>query len=103
MDRFAAQQLTMSAGDHPGLPEQPGRRCVLFGCVQTAAWIVSDPQGGELPACEVDLDLILNDALSRIPITAASGSRSGELWRTVEAGPQTTLSAYHSSQYDPAA
>ena len=43
------------------------RRCELFGCAEQAAWIVSDPRGGELPACEADLDVLLNDALSRIP------------------------------------
>lgn len=78
MDRFAARQLTMSAGDHPGLPEQPGRRYELFGCVQAAAWIVSDPHGGELPACEVELDLLLHDALSRVPLDS---SVRVEVWR----------------------
>jgi hypothetical protein len=34
------------AADHPGAI---GRRCVLFGCPEAAMWIVSDPQGGELP------------------------------------------------------
>jgi hypothetical protein len=43
---------------------------VLFGCVEAAAWTISDPQGGELPACEADLDVLLNDALSRVPPAA---------------------------------
>jgi hypothetical protein len=43
---------------------------VLFGYVQAASWIVSDPQGGELPACEADLDVLLNDALSRVPLNS---------------------------------
>jgi hypothetical protein len=30
--------------------------------------IISDPQGGELPACEADLDMLLNDALARVPL-----------------------------------
>ena len=40
---------------------------MLFGCLEAAAWIVSDPQGGELSAYEADLDVILNDALARVP------------------------------------
>ena len=46
--------------------------------MQAAAWIVSDPQGGELPACEVELDLLLNDALSRVPLDS---SVRVEVWR----------------------
>jgi hypothetical protein len=51
---------------------------VLFGCLETAAWVVSDPQGGELPACDADLDLILNDALGRVPLDS---SVRVEVWR----------------------
>jgi hypothetical protein len=79
MDRIAAEQLTMLAADHPGMPEQTGRRCVLFGCLEMAAWVVSDPQGGELPACEIDLDVIVGDALSRVPLDS---SVRVEVWRT---------------------
>jgi hypothetical protein len=52
---------------------------MLLGQLQPLAesWIISDPQGGQLPACEADLDLLLNDALARIRPTAASASRSG--------------------------
>lgn len=50
----------------PGVSEDPGR-CGLFGCLEPAAWLISDPQSGQLPACETDLDLLLNDALARIP------------------------------------
>jgi hypothetical protein len=71
MDRYAAEQLTLVAGGHPAVTDQAGRRCVLFGCLEAAAWIVSDPQGGELPACEVDLDVLLNDALSRVPLDSS--------------------------------
>jgi hypothetical protein len=68
MDLFAAQQRpTTPVGDHGGATGRAERRCVLFGCLEAAAWIVSDPQGGELPACEADLDVLLNDALSRVP------------------------------------
>jgi hypothetical protein len=68
MDLFAAQQPpTTPVGDHAGATGLAERRCVLFGCLEAAAWIVSDPQGGELPACEADLDVLLNDALSRVP------------------------------------
>jgi len=62
MDRFRAGL----AADHPCAI---GRRCVLFGCLEAAMWIViSDPQGGELPVCEVDVDVILSDALGRVPL-----------------------------------
>jgi hypothetical protein len=44
MDPDAAQQQpTGSAGGHPGVPGRTGRGCVLFGCLEGAAWIVSDP------------------------------------------------------------
>jgi hypothetical protein len=35
--------------------------------------IISDPQGGQLAACETDIDLLLNDALTRVPLTARAG------------------------------
>jgi hypothetical protein len=79
MDSFAAQQqLTTSAAGHPSVPKQAGRGCVvLFGRLESVARIVSDPQGGKLPVCEVDLDVILNDALDRAPRAAWCGWRSG--------------------------
>lgn len=68
MDLFTAyQRPTTPVGDHAGTTGQTERRGVLFGCVEAAAWIISDPQGGELPACEADLDVLRNDALSRVP------------------------------------
>ena len=78
MDPSDATQPTIWPGDHPATPEQPGRRCGLFGCLETATWIISDPQGGELPACEADLDVLLNDALSRVPLDS---SVRVEVWR----------------------
>jgi hypothetical protein len=78
MDRFAAEQPALAACGHPAATEQAERRCVLFGCLEAAAWIVSDPQGGELAACEVDLDVILNDTLARVPLDS---SVRVELWR----------------------
>jgi hypothetical protein len=41
----------------------------LFGFLEQAAWIISDPEGGQLPACETDVDLPSNDAdaIARIP------------------------------------
>jgi hypothetical protein len=42
MDLYAAQQPATSTCDHPG---GTGRRCVLFGCLEAVAWIISDPQG----------------------------------------------------------
>jgi hypothetical protein len=77
MEPLAAQQPTMAAGDPPRATEQAERHCVLFGWVE-AAWIVSDPQGGELPACEADLDVLLNDAFSRVPLDS---SVRVEVWR----------------------
>jgi hypothetical protein len=52
---------------------------MLLGQLQPLAksWIISDPQGGQLPACEADLDLLLNDAWPASRPTAASASRSG--------------------------
>jgi hypothetical protein len=37
MDTFAAAQQAMLAGDQPAATEQTTRRCVLFGCLETAA------------------------------------------------------------------
>jgi hypothetical protein len=68
----------MSTADYTGTPDQAERRCVLFDCLEKAAWIVSDPQGGELPACEVDLDVVLNDVLSRVSLDS---SVRVEVWR----------------------
>jgi hypothetical protein len=79
--------LVSSQGRTAGAPadvgEQAGRCGVRFGCLELAAWIVSDPQGGDLPACEVDLEVILSDALSRIPL---DGAGRVEVWRAREAG-----------------
>jgi hypothetical protein len=77
MDPSPFQQPTTSAGGWAGRIEEAGRRCVLVGCLQAAAWIISDRQGGELPACDADLDVLLNDALARVPLDSTSGSRSG--------------------------
>jgi hypothetical protein len=65
------------------VPGRTERRCVLFGRPGVAVWIISDPQGGELPACEVYLDVILNDALGRIP---ADSAIRVEVWRARGAG-----------------
>ena len=40
---------------------------MLFGFLEQAAWIISDSEGGQLPACETDVDLPSNGALARIP------------------------------------
>ena len=68
MDPLAAGQPTTPASNHPGVTSRTERRCVLFGCLDRVAWIVSEPQGGELPACEIDVDMVLNDALGRVPL-----------------------------------
>jgi hypothetical protein len=73
----AHQSSTTPVDDHACNTGQTERRCVLFGCVEAAAWIISDPQGGELPACEADLDVLLNDALSRVPPNSRVRLESG--------------------------
>jgi hypothetical protein len=57
-----------AASEATGLDGHDERRCDLFGCLEAAAWIVTDPQGGELAACEVDVDVLLNEALARVPL-----------------------------------
>jgi hypothetical protein len=37
-----------AASDAPGLDGIDERRCGRFGCLEVAAWIVTDPQGGQL-------------------------------------------------------
>jgi hypothetical protein len=44
---------------------------VRFGCLEVADWMVHDLQGGELPACEVDLDVIST--------TSAAGPHQGSM------------------------
>jgi hypothetical protein len=78
MDRIAAEQLPTLAGGQPAAAEQARRCCVLFGCLESAAWVVSDPQGGELPVWEIDLDLIPDDALGRVPLDSLVRV---EVWR----------------------
>jgi hypothetical protein len=46
---------------------EPRQDCMLFGCVEPAAWLITDPQGGQLDGCEADVDVLLNDALARVP------------------------------------
>jgi hypothetical protein len=66
-------------GDHPAGGGDVGRRCGLFGRVEPAAWLISDPQGGRLATCEADLDdILLNDALS--PVRPDNRVRM-EVWR----------------------
>ena len=60
----------MTAAEHPGVGGTDPRRCGLFGCLEVAVRIVRNPQGGELAACEIDLDVLLNDALSRVPVNS---------------------------------
>jgi hypothetical protein len=67
MNPLTARQPASSAHEHSGVSGRAERRCVLFGCLEAAAWIVSDPQGGDLPAWKADLDVILIGALTRVP------------------------------------
>jgi len=56
------------AGTQPTDPADPAERaCVLAGCGDPPAWIVTDPQGGQLPCCEADVTKVINHALARIP------------------------------------
>jgi hypothetical protein len=50
---------------------------VLLGCLEQAAWIISDPQGGQLAACELDVAILLNDALARMPPNSSIHVESG--------------------------
>jgi hypothetical protein len=95
MDPLAVEQATTSAGDHPGVTAEAGRRCRLFGCPEVAAWIVSDPQGGEPSACEAELDVLFNEGLAECPWTAPCGWRSDvhEVLRTAD-GSASARSAY---------
>jgi hypothetical protein len=67
MDAYIAQQPATSTGDNLGRSGRDERRCVLFGCLEAAAWIISDLYGGELAVCEVNLHVLLSDALARTP------------------------------------
>jgi hypothetical protein len=78
MEPDTPQQVAGLAGDHPCTSGREVRRCVRSGCLEVADWIISDPQRGELPACEIDLDLLLNDALARVP---PDTSMRVEIWR----------------------
>jgi hypothetical protein len=42
------------------VPDHAERRCVLFGCLEKAAWIVSDPKAA---SC--------NDALGRVSLDSS--------------------------------
>jgi hypothetical protein len=57
---------------------EPIRDCMLFGCVAPAAWLITDPQGGQLAGCEADVDVLLNDALARVP---RDSTVRVEVWR----------------------
>jgi hypothetical protein len=69
--------MTRPIPQPPPLAE-PSRRCGLFGCLEPAAWLISDPQGGQLAARETDVDLLLDDALARVPLDS---SIRVEVWR----------------------
>jgi hypothetical protein len=47
------------AADHPGVSDPAERLGVLLGGCTHVGWIVSDPQGGGLAACEFDVDQVL--------------------------------------------
>jgi hypothetical protein len=60
---------TQPISSTPAAAEKPERLdCVRFGCIEPATWIVTDPRGGLLLCCDADLDDVLNDALSAIPL-----------------------------------
>ena len=61
------------AGEQPGISEDTGAALVAVRLPGSSA----TPQRGQLAACETDVDLLLNDALARVLVTAGSASRSG--------------------------
>jgi hypothetical protein len=65
MDADVAQQPATSTADQPGRSGRNERRCVLFGCLQGGRLDHQRPLGGELAVCEVELDVLLSDALAR--------------------------------------
>jgi hypothetical protein len=46
-----------------------------------AAWIISDLYGGELAVCEVELHVLLSDALARLPSDSSIRVEAGGLSR----------------------
>ena len=65
MDADVAQEPATSTADQPGRSGRNERRRVLFSSLQSAAWIRSNFYGGSLAVCEVDLHVLLSDALAR--------------------------------------
>jgi hypothetical protein len=47
-------------------------------CLELADWIITGPQGGQLAASDVDMDVLLDHALARVP--PGSSVRIG-IWR----------------------
>jgi hypothetical protein len=56
-----------AAGDQLDRDGHDGRNCDFFGCLELADWIITDPQGGQLAALDVDVDVPLNHALAWVP------------------------------------
>ena len=59
MDADVAEPPATSTAYQPGRSGRTERRCVLFGCLEAAAWIISDLYGGELAVCD---GCLLSDA-----------------------------------------
>lgn len=66
-----------AAGDHPNRDSHDGRRCDLFGCLELAAWIITEPQGGQLAACDVDVEC---SSTTLAGVSPSSSIRIG-IWR----------------------
>jgi hypothetical protein len=71
MDPSAAQQPTIWAADHPVGAILPGAAACCSGAWRWPPGPSATPKGGELAACEADLDLLLNDALARVSLDSS--------------------------------
>jgi hypothetical protein len=75
---MSPQEPATSTADQPGRSGRNERRRVLFSCLQAVAWIISNFYGSALAVCEVDLHVLLSDALAR---ASPDNSVRVEVWR----------------------
>jgi len=65
------------ANAQAGVPDQACRRCVLFGCLEVAAWIISDPKAASCPPARSTWTCCSTAHSPGRHRTAASECRSG--------------------------
>jgi hypothetical protein len=87
MDRFAAEQPSTSASDHPGVTDRTERRCVLFGCLDPVAWIVRTHKAGSCPPARSMSTWSSTTRLAGCRWTATSGWRSAAHEATLRTRP----------------